>query len=261
MKSVTLQCITELEDKIYELAKSYLDQYGSINDIFLIGGQALHLWGHYYLIDELTAQDIAYITSDDLDWFGKSTAVRKCAAAWGGTFVLPPFDSHTPQTGKVLIPVHGSDETFIVDFLGSVYGLEDEEVRNGCDLYPVSRDGDTVEIPILSPPLCLKSRCENLLGLGYGEKHRVREIARIQVAIRIVFLYIVDALDDEDVAGAKKIVKSIVKYAQSNHGRRLYREYGIDLLEAIPHKHGDWPDKWKSEYWPRTVAYLAKVRG
>lgn len=261
MKPVSLEPILELEDKIYELTKSYLDQHGTINDIFLIGGQALHLWAHYYLIDSLSAEDLAYITSDDLDLFGRSPALIKCAAAWGGSYVLAPIDSHTPQTGNVVIPVHGSDESFIVEFLGSVYGLTDRELETGCDLYPISRDDDTVHLPILSPPLCLKSRCENLLGLGYSEKHREREVVRIKVAIRIVYKYILDALEDDDFVGANKIVKSIVRYAQGNNGRRLYREYGLDLLEAIPHKHGVWPDKWKSKFWPRTVAYLAKIRG
>jgi len=66
--------------------------------LILIGGQALLLWGEYYLIDKLTGKQLESLASDDLDFMGRKPEVEDCANAWHGEARLPDIDDHTPQS-------------------------------------------------------------------------------------------------------------------------------------------------------------------
>jgi hypothetical protein len=239
--------IDALAQLLLELAQSH-----SQPEIILIGGQALYLWASRYLIDEMTLEEFAHVTSFDLDFLGKKVAIEQCAEAWGGTFKLPGFDDFTPQSGKIALEDEDGHPVSI-DFLGKVDGISDSDLLKGLDLIPLSYNENVVEVPLLSPPLCLQARIYNALHRGYSDARHAREIVRVALAIKATKYYISELLEAGRVRPGLKILKYLKKIMLSQDARRLYRDYGISVLDAINLEHPMWPDAFREHQYPRLL--------
>lgn len=198
--------------------------------VILIGGQALLLWGEYYLIDRMTGQQLESLASDDLDFMGRKPEVIDCARVWHGEHKLPHMDDHTPQSGIVLLNNQGVTET--VDFLSQVYGVSDKDVYAFSDKM---KFGNNL-VRVLSPPLCLKSRIENLYGLHYGKEKQERERLRITAAITACYFYLIDICEAQQTPRA--IAKAVTYIANhillSNAAVALSAKFGYNFQEVFP---------------------------
>ncbi|MDF1693509.1 MAG: hypothetical protein P1U47_14105 [Zhongshania sp.] len=250
------QPIDALAQLLIQIAESH-----SQPEIVLIGGQALYLWASHYLIDEMTLEEFAHVTSFDLDFLGKKAAIEQCAEAWGGTFKLPGFEDFTPQSGKIALEDEDGDPVSI-DFLGQVDGISNGDLDKGLDLIPLSYGGQVVDVPLLSPPLCLQARIHNSLHRGYSNERYDREIVRVGLAIKATRYYISDLLTARGAKPGLKILKYLKKIMMSQDARRLYRDHGISVLDAIPFQHPVWPEAFREQEYPRLLArqksYLKK---
>jgi len=226
-------------------------------EITIIGGQALSIWGDQYLLDELAGEEYIHLASDDLDLLGKRHAIELCAEAWGGQIEFPAPDDHTPNSGVVMIK-STTGETLAIDFLYAVHGLTDHEVIKYADALSV---GDLL-IPILSPPLCLKSRINNLVGLRYSSEKQAREIIRIKLAASATRMYILDYLNQKNIRGALKIANYIIrKVFMTKEARIAYRRYGAEFLHALPERHGNWPANTVEREFPKRLLQVRQYLG
>jgi len=197
--------------------------------IVLIGGQALLLWAEHYLIDQATGLQYGLLASDDLDFMGKRPEVIDCAAAWHAEHKLPSCDDNTPQSGIVFLNNSGVFNT--IDFLSSVYGINDKEVLTYSDHMIFGNNN----IRVLSPPLCLKSRIENLSGLNYTDELQKREVVRITAAIEVTKRYLIDICDSGHKSALSKAVTYIMRRViLSRSGISTSAKYGINLAEVFP---------------------------
>ncbi|RAK01591.1 hypothetical protein B0I24_101214 [Aliidiomarina maris] len=197
--------------------------------IVLIGGQALLLWAEYYLIDQATGLQYELLASDDLDFMGRRPEVIDCAHAWHAEHRLPSPDDNAPQSGIVVLNNSGLFHT--IDFLTSVYGIDDHEVYKYSDLMVFGEN----QIKVLSPPLCLKSRIANLSGLHYAEPLQQREVVRITAAIEATKLYLIDICNSGQKRPLSKAVKYLMRYVLlSRAGVAISAAYDLDLSAAFP---------------------------
>lgn len=197
--------------------------------IVLIGGQALLLWAEYYLIDNSTGFQYEMLASDDLDFMGRRPDVIECAAAWDAEHRLPGPDDNSPHSGLVVLNNSGVFHT--VDFLYSVYGISDQDVFHYSDEMIFGQN----EIKVLSPPLCLKSRVENLNGLGYVDQLQERETVRIAAAIEITKLYLIDICNLKKVRALSSVVKYLMNdVLLSRAALSISARYNIDLAQVFP---------------------------
>ena len=198
--------------------------------VILIGGQALLLWGEYYLIDKLTGQQLESLASDDLDFMGRKPEVIDCAKAWHGKHKLPHMDDSTPQSGIVFLNNQGVKEA--IDFLSQVYGVSDKDVYKFSDKM---KFGDNL-VRVLSPPLCLKSRIENLHGLHYGADKQKREQLRIHAAITACYFYLIDICEVQQHprAIAKAVTYIVNEVLLSRAGLALSVKFGFDFKDSFP---------------------------
>lgn len=227
------------------------------SEVTVIGGQALCVWGDHYLLDQLTGEEYTHLASDDLDLLGKRHAIELCAEAWGGQAKFPAFGDQTPNSGVVMIK-GATGENLSIEFLTAVYGLTDREVIKFADALPV---GD-LQIPILSPPLCLKSRINNLVGLRYAERKQAREVVRVKLAALATRMYIVDHLEQGNVKGALRIAKYLIRSVfRTNEARVAYRRYGAEFLHALPDNHGMWPAEAKELEFPKRLLQVRDYLG
>lgn len=225
-----------------------------IKDLVIVGGQSLKLWGELYLIDELTGEEYPFLSSYDLDLLGVKDAVVQCAEAWGGDAILPEPLDPTPCSGAVTLK--SSDGTTLqVDFLKAVYGVPDNDVKKYSDLVEVGGK----YIRVLSPPLCLKSRICNLVGL-YGESSSKseRELVRIKLAAQATRIYLISALENGDTKRALKIAKYLIKNVfLSTQAVQAARKYNAEFLHALPHLHGGWPPKARECEFPKQLTKIS----
>jgi len=197
--------------------------------IVLIGGQALLLWAEYYLIDQSTGLQYEFLASNDLDFMGKRPEVIECAAAWHAEHKLPGLDDNTPQSGIVVLNNSGLFHT--IDFLSSVYGISDKDVHTYSDKMVFGNK----HIKVLSPPLCLKSRIENLSGLNYSEELQKREAVRIIAAMEVTKSYFLDICASGEPRTLSNAVTYTMRHILLNRaGLSVSSKFNIDLAEAFP---------------------------
>lgn len=231
--------------------KTMVHDYGLI----IVGGQSLALWARQYLINDLTGEDVGFVTSDDLDFIGNNTAVDYCATVMGISFRRATLDDNTPNLAIGVIDWK-EGEQLVVDILkkGSVGGVDQKEIMKHLAVI----DLEGVDVAVIDPVTCLKSRIFNLFAPWQHDSHR--ESVRVKVAIRASACYIRELLVFEGFRIAADQIRRIKALALSGRGKRVFVEYGINILDAIPND----PDLFPSEYLalelPKMVQQVTDVR-
>lgn len=217
-------------------------------EVILIGGQALRIWGDKYLLDEMTGEEYSHLTSDDLDLVGDRHTIELCAAAWGGNpKICGDMDDHTPNSGHVIIS-DGRGATISIDFLDRVYNIDNDEVKAHLDSL-ITENG--ISIPILTPPICLKSRIHNLAGLHYNDEKVEREITRIKLAASATRFYIEEMLASGEIRKALKAAKYLIATVfRTKEARRVARQYNAQFLHALPERDHNWPEETRNKDFP-----------
>ncbi len=258
-------------------ASSLLDLPKLLRDLFLrldqetrdqitiIGGQALSIWAYHYLIDEISGEEQAFLTSNDLDFLGRRPQIERCARAWNTDFEIPDPSDPTPNTGLICIdhdldqnPIlneQGENTELLVDFLDHVHGIPNRELAKGVDTIILD---DEYRPRILTPALCLKSRLYNLYSLHYPQEQIPRERVRAQLAARSTRKYITDLLEVGETRRALDWTNIILDVCCSSWGVQMSVKHDIEPLEAIPENHGGFGDKFQHLHY---AAVIEKITG
>jgi hypothetical protein len=203
---------------------------------FVIGGQAVNLWAWFYRGRHPYLASDAPFTSQDIDYFGDISAAKRFAEAVGGTLVRPDGDTmNTSQTALVRIELR--DQVVTIDFLGSVIGVGDRELRAGISelVVTVDADGPTSElrIPVMHPVLCVKSRIGNMLSPATRRNSSLSQ-RQLEASIAVLEVYLDEVIADGDSREMKVCLKALYTYLRSHeYGRVAHRELQVDLLSII----------------------------
>ncbi len=252
-RSALFAFLLDLIQRVYRpsLEKAVTD-YGLV----IVGGQSLTLWARQYLIDEMTGEDVAFITSDDLDLMGNPASIDYCAKQLGIEFKKASIDDHTPNLAVAYIDWGPDDKDVVVDILGAegVAGVSNREIFK----YLAVVDVEGVEVAVIDPVTCIKSRVANLFA--YWQSDHKREAVRVRTAIRATYYFLLDILRHEGYRAVAPYIRRVRKYAMCRLGRRLYIEYGIDVLKAIPSDPAVFPKSYIEIGHPRLVKAAACIR-
>ncbi len=207
---------------------------------FVIGGQATNLWADFYRDRDPELQSAGPFTSKDIDYYGSREVAQRFADAIGGELRLPEMDDVTPNTALVIATV--GSRKIIIDFLNSVIGIHARELQKGVSAIVLSDvlDGQEVEIEVklLHPIMCLKSRIGNILS-PVTNRHDDIAFRQLKAAMIVARLYIDEALGDEDRGGwrdARRCFSSLSEYLYSDEfGKKVHSELNIDPLNIIRH--------------------------
>ncbi|RMQ41634.1 hypothetical protein ALQ04_00575 [Pseudomonas cichorii] len=246
-----------LLDLIRRVYRPSLEKAVTDYGLVIVGGQSLTLWARQYLIDEMTGEDVAFVASDDLDFIGNPASIDYCAKQLGIEFKKASIDDHTPNLAVAYIDWGPDDKEVVVDILGAegVAGISNREIFK----YLAVVDVDGVEVAVIDPITCIKSRVANLFA--YWQSDRKREAVRVRTAIRATYYYLLEILGHEGYRAVAPHIRRIRKYATCRQGRRLYIEHGIDVLKAIPNDPTGFPGNYIEIGHPRLVQAVACIRG
>lgn len=205
------------------------------DDAFIVGGQATFLWAGFYETVQPELDKYKPFTSRDIDYHGGVEAARKLANAIGGTVRTPDKDSmNSPSTAIVEATING--RLIIVDFLHDIIGVKREEFRNGVTTIVMrNEDGSTVEVAVMHPVLCLKSRIGNIMSPATQRRDEIA-IRQLNAAWWVVRTYIGHALEDNDHKEATRCLMDLFKFIRSHHfGRHAHAATGTDVLDILKH--------------------------
>jgi hypothetical protein len=152
---------------------------GADNASFIVGGQATNLWAWYYRDRSPDLQFDEPLTSLDIDYFGTFRVAHDFAAAIGGRVLRPDADTmNSPNTAIVLAEYQG--KPLLIDFLNGILGVTLKELETGVAVILVEADmkneARQVEIAVLHPVLCLRSRVQHVAP-GHPSPRSIRVAA------------------------------------------------------------------------------------
>ena len=205
----------------------------------LVGGQSLTFWVDYFKIPVPKA-DTPYLTQD-ADVLATKHDARIFATELHGTINIPKADDHTPNTAIVTYKTPDG-RTLFVDFMGTLIGLTNEEIRKTAVEF---EHPDYGLIRVLHPTLVLKSRIVNLHRLQ--SKRDSNGIEQARLAGKNPDRYLIDR------------VMWLGKLALSDAGIYAHTQWEIDVMAAAP--NGLIANKkFHTEHWPRLDASIRAKR-
>jgi len=227
-----------------------IDKY----ELILVGGQALALW-HYQYFSLNSAKDTHYSFSDDIDFYGLKVALQFVTEKLHVDIKTPDDFDPTVNLGVFTIPSKSNDDGFIVvDIIHSVGGLERKEILNGVDIVRINE----IELPIINPILCLKSRLHNFFAPYKTDKEK--ELYRVDIALRCSKAYLNEELGAGWSKETSKLIETIIEIARSPSGCDLYVKHSIDILEAIDINHKNLNEKFLNNRYPKAIAEIDSLR-
>jgi len=251
-RSALFGLFRDLMQRVY---RPSLDQAVQTYGLIVVGGQALTLWAGQYLLDELTGEEVGFVTSDDLDFIGNRLSIDYCEQALNLTFRRATLDDNTPNLAVAELLWDG-DQRIVIDILESIAGVTKKEIQSGLEA--VELDG--VMVALIDPVTCLKSRLYNLFAPWTAD--RQREAIRVRLAARASNYYLRELLitQGEGFAAVRGQFRMIRDMALSTLGKRAYIEHGIDLLAALPIDEGILPPPFITHEWPRLQRQVMDIR-
>lgn len=244
--------LLDLIQRVYRPSvKSAVTDYGLV----IVGGQSLTLWARQYLIDEMTGEDVGFVTSDDLDFIGKPNSIDYCARMMGIPFRKAKMDDNTINIAAAYIDWIDGKEV-IVDILemDSVGGAPKKEIFK----YLSVLDIEGVQVAVIDPITCLKSRLFNLFAYWQDRPHR--ESVRVNIALRASNYYLRDLLVHDGYRVISEHIRRIKALALTQLGKRIYVEYGIDVLDAIPYDPALFPADYMDRERPNMLRQIGDAR-
>jgi hypothetical protein len=207
-----------------------------VDEIVLVGGQALNFWADRYAGLDASLGRAAPFTSKDIDFVGDRAAVTLCAERLGGELRLPTIDDVTPSTGIVRF-VDGGGVEREIDFIDQPYGLRVEDVRRTAlpvDFVDDARRATGIRFKILHPVLSMESRIHNVMGLpGYDSPHALNQARAAVTCARHFLRELLDVLGADAVRPVLKLNERIFRFAtRDRHGRAAF-ERGLEPFDAV----------------------------
>ncbi len=219
----------------------------------LVGGQALAFWADHYAVSR--PADLEPAVSADADFIADGALARKLARMLGWKAWIPGFDDATFQTGKVTQKQpDGSIKQ--VDFLSSVAGLATRDVVRRALEMEVPEIG---RLRVMNPIDVLDSRIQNLALIP--AKRTRAGVSQARLAIGVARAFISAEIDEQGEKRALKLLERIAKIAAGDGATRVFLEYGIDPLLAVPLEDFKTTTALHTRRWPRILSASAARRG
>lgn len=239
-----------------DLSKFFHALQKATQPAILVGGQSLTFWADYFKI-QVQKSDTPYLTQD-ADVLATKHDARIVAAELHGTLNIPKPGDHTPNTAIVTYKTPDG-RTLFVDFMGSLIGLANAEIRKTAVELEHPEYGF---IRILHPSLVLKSRIVNLHRLQ--SKRDTNGIVQARLAVLVAKAFFENYVSS-GLAGTKPdryLIDRVMwlgKLALSDAGMYVFAQWGIDVMGAAPRSFIT-NKKFHSEHWPRLDARIRAKR-
>lgn len=147
----------------------------------------------------------------------------------GGWVKLNQDFDPSPNAGVVL--VNRQDGVLRIDFLASVYGLNDAEITGTALPFLGKAQLAGIQIKVLHPVLCLEGKLRCLRGLPQGGRQDIKHVA---ISILCIKELLTDLTRKDEPRSGLKLVERVLEGALREDGLYAWYRYGICIEEATP---------------------------
>jgi hypothetical protein len=206
-----------------EIILQYIEQV----DAILVGGQSLAIWARLFLSSAPQIARVYSISSEDVDVYANSAAAKAFAAKLRSAqvFIPDPFDN---SPNAAVVEGYLGDRKIRIDFMRTILGVDPKSIKK--NFVTLSRagkgGGKPVNILIMHPLDCLKSRLSNINDLHREDAH---SISSARAAILVVEAFIDQHLGRGEFRQAQAILMSVYYLTRDRAlGKPSHLIYGID---------------------------------
>jgi len=226
MRELSIEDVAEIIERVPDL-----------NEIILIGGQALNYWAETLgLADAKSTGTYGPATSKDIDFLGSVAAVRSFAKAVNGrAHVAGMDDAVSPNSGVVAFDFHGEIQE--IDFLANMAGFTADElatVHKWARTVPL-HETSTSTLSVMHPMHCLQAQLENIYGTlnRRGSEEGLRYVSRVRLAMEACRRLSANNAVAGDPETAMAIAEHVHKLSLLPSALRARREDGLCLEDGI----------------------------
>lgn len=188
-----------------------------LNDIVLIGGQALNLWVERYAVGCAELREIAPLTSKDIDFFGSAAHAEVCAKLVGGTCHTFGHGNRTVAAGVVTTP-----DGIEIDLVHTPLGVAPDDIARRAIQLPSVR--------VMHPLHVLMSRAANVVHIPRTDEH---SLMQLRAAVYVVREFIEETLRETTVRVALRLNEWAFEAAMSDDSLSAWHAHKIDFFEAV----------------------------
>ena len=189
---------------------------------------------------EASLAEHAPYTSKDIDFCGGVSEGRRCAAAIGGTLLVPGSDDRSPNS-CVIQYVDASNQARKIDFLNAPFGLDREEVFRLRLPLPLSHSAG--RLWVMHPVHCLESRAHNVAALpGYDSAHA---LGQLRASITCARAFLTELLDQNETKAVLKLNERVFRFSHRLEALQIFKTHGIDVFLAATNDRRLPPKFWR----------------
>lgn len=229
-------------------------------EAIIVGGQAVNLWAYQYLQRAPKLRDYLPFTSEDLDFYGGKLEAAICQEILGGKLILNRDFDPSPNAGIILIDY--PNYQLRIDFLASVYGLNDAEILDTALAFKGQHQLDGLYLKLLHPLLCLEGKLRCLRSLPQGGRQDLKHVKILVLCLREFFE---DLIRQSQFRPALKLFERVINTALREDGLSAWYYHRIDIvntlpIDAIQENNDEKLQKFYAIRWPKINTQLTERR-
>jgi hypothetical protein len=182
-------------------------------DVIVVGGQAINLWASKYSERVPELDKYLPFASEDIDLYGGKIEAIACNQALKGQITLNKDFDPSPNTGVVV--ANFKEQKLRIDFLGSVYGLNDTEITDTALKLESKGELAGIQLKVLHPILCLEGKLSSIKGLPQAGR---QDIKHAQMSLLCLKELLKDYATTISSRKGLKLTERILKNALSENG-------------------------------------------
>jgi hypothetical protein len=198
-------------------------------EAIVVGGQAVNLWAYQYRERSPEMLALEPFASEDLDFYGGKVEALTCRDALQGKARLNEDFDPSPNAGVVL--VQRGERVLRIDFLASVYGLNDSEITGTAITFSGTETLTGIDIKVLNPILCLEGKLKCLRHLPQQGR---QDLKHVKMSILCVKEFLKDLCRESEPRIGLKLVERVLANATREDGLSAWYRHQIQVESAIP---------------------------
>jgi hypothetical protein len=188
----------------------------------ILGGQAVNIHANSYAPEIPDLEQYGSLTSVDLDLHGGMAEAKALVKLFNPKhFEINHGDGDVNHAGVMSCSIGEID--IVIDVLAHLVGLSGSEILQSSFRY------EDVPLPVLHPVQCLMSKTHNVAKLPQTERQDIKHL--------LIMIHVCQAHLWENIGNSRYVlnqIESISFFSRSVEARKVHREHGIHLLDAIP---------------------------
>jgi hypothetical protein len=234
-----------------------LEQVVRDRRVVLVGGQAVAIWTSQ-LQSRIADTLIEVVASRDIDLLGNASDLRQSAELLGARVRVAKWEDRTPLSGVAIFLDRDGHERRL-DVLGSVYGMNSEDIRNTAIETELHVEDRQVRVWVMHPERCMESRVHNSVLSNKQTDLAWRQLRASIPCARAFSQLLLDERGEAAVRDVLKLNERIFRFAQEDRCTRLALERNSEAFDAVLDDER-LPEKFRTVRLPQMQERIRVVR-